>query len=117
LLAFLLPFPVADPDAPPPRAVGVYTPSNSTAIWDLGHSLNDPTGELKSFTQTEGPLDIFLSWGASGVEVKRGWRSLLKGDGGRATLAGRSWLGYLASTMGQAESVRLRATLSLTGRH
>lgn len=106
-LTWLRPDPcLVDPEALPPRALGIFTPSNGSAVWDLGHSLNDPTGELKSYTQMEGPLDVFLSWGKSGVEVKRDWRSLLKGDGGQATLAGRSWLGYIASTMGQAESVR-----------
>lgn len=98
------PAPPLDPAASPPRATGVFTPSNGSAVWDLGHSLNDPLGEVKSYAQVEGPIDAFVSWGDSGADVKRGWRTLLKGDGGRDTLAARSWLGYLASTMGQAES-------------
>ena len=85
------------------------------------------------FTQTEGALDAIISWGTTGQEVKVGWRTLLESEGGSRTLIGRQWLGfvfplclvilvlrlisalcyfprYLASTLGQAESVRLLAS-------
>ena len=93
-----------DPSAPPPFVQGIYTPSNGAGMWDLGCEHNDPLGDFKKYTQTEGPLDMILSWGTSGQEVKNGWRSLLETGGGATTLIPRQWLGYLASTMGQAES-------------
>lgn len=89
LIGRLLPT-LADPNALPPLATGIFTPSNGAAVWDLGHSLNDPTGELKSFTQLEGPPTSF-SHGAS-----RASRSSAAGAAcSKATADGRSWLGRL----------------------
>lgn len=94
-----------DPNAGLPLVTGIYTPSAATGLWDLGCEHNDPHGNYKKFTQIEGPFDAIISWAPSQQGVKNGWRSILQSQGGADTLAGRSWFGYLASTMGQAESV------------
>ncbi|KAH8826837.1 glycosyl hydrolases family 31-domain-containing protein [Flagelloscypha sp. PMI_526] len=95
-----------NPQDPPPFVKGIFTSGSADATWNLGCHHNDPTGGGKVFTVHSAPLDLFLSWGSSGQEVKRAWKdNILREDiAGPKRLVGRTWYGYLGSTMGQAES-------------
>ncbi|KZT60540.1 glycoside hydrolase family 31 protein [Calocera cornea HHB12733] len=81
-------------------AVGVYNASNSDGVWNVGCEVDDPWGRYKFYAQDVGGLEEYLVFGRTGQEVLTDWARLV----GFPMLPPRHWLGYLASSMGYAES-------------
>lgn len=99
--------------SPPPLPFLVPALTRPPAPFPLSLTRPQPLGHYKKYTQIEGPFDAVLSWGATGQDVKDGWRSILQSAGGAETLAARSWFGYLGAS-GGSSAVPLR---SLTSSH
>lgn len=93
------------PSGPLP-CTGYYSASVSDSTWDVGKSIDEPWGAYKTFEVDNGGLDNFIFAGHGLQDVSATLMALL----GRevANVPPRWSLGYLASSMGIAESVSWR---------
>ncbi|WWC87844.1 uncharacterized protein L201_002741 [Kwoniella dendrophila CBS 6074] len=78
----------------------IYHPTNSSGIWDIRRTHDDPWGFFKCYTQDFGGLEEYVLIGKGVKQVVRTFAELV----GKPKLVGRDWLGYLASGMGLGES-------------
>ncbi|KAM7190838.1 glycoside hydrolase family 31 protein [Rhypophila sp. PSN 637] len=88
---------------PPPNQSGsqgstyaIFHPTNSVATWDVGASIDYPSGGLsKQYIQDWGGLEEWVMIGNGVQGVVRTFSDIA----GKPRLVGRDWLGYLASTV------------------
>lgn len=87
------------------KCTAYYSTSHSDSVWDIGKSVDEPWGAYKSFEVETGGLEIYIICGTL-PQISSTMTSL---TGFRPLMPPRWSLGYLSSSMGLAESVRLQA--------
>lgn len=97
---FLISTPEPDQNGFQGSTYAIYHPTNSVATWDIGASIDYPSGGWsKQFIQDWGGLEEWVIIG-NGVEgVVKGFSNIAP----KPRLVARDWLGYLASTVLLAE--------------
>ena len=84
----------------PESCVGMFSRSYSSGTWSIGHQIDAFWGPYCRFQQDYGALDIFILYGTRLEDVVR----LLSQIVGKPRKVPRWALGYMASSMGLAES-------------
>lgn len=87
---------------------GIFHATNSVATWDVGGEIDYPSGGWsKRYIQHHGGLEEWVMIGQGVKGVVETYARIV----GRPKLVGRSWLGYLASTMQLADQENAQEAL------